>query len=304
MDPSQSPTALRTAARGTAALHRLWERLGLPPDEPQVLSNRGSLMVRMPRAGVVARVSTHTGAQRRDPGSWLRTEVTVGQLAADAGAPVVRPSDDPPAGPHEVDGLWVSVWTDVGGGDGVRPGPAETAGALVLWHRALGGAGAGLPYLSVVKGVVREPLDHALRHGFLRRQEHAALCREHDDALTEIEGLGTDEVVLHGDAHRGNLLRAPAGDWLWNDLEEACLGPVEWDLAVLAGTPTPEVGREALAVYCTLAGRTVPTAEELAPWLRLRHLEGNAWAVGCAVTFPERYAAPARAFVEEVVRRP
>jgi hypothetical protein len=305
MDPDESPTALRTAARGTAALHRLWDRLGLPPDVPQVLSNRGSLMVRMPRAGVVARVSTHTGAHRRDPGWWLRNEVAVGRLAAAAGAHVVLPSADPPAGPHEADGLWVSLWTDVGSGDGVRPRPEESAAELAHWHRALDGAGAAhdLPVLTVAHQVVTEPLDHALRRGFLDAGEHAALRREHEEALTAIEGLGTDEVVLHGDAHRGNLLQDPAGGWLWNDLEEACRGPVEWDLAVLGSTPTPEVGAEALSAYCMIVGRPVPTPEELAPWLRLRRLEANAWAVGCAVTFPERYAAAARRFVGEVTGR-
>lgn len=303
MDTDQTSTARRTAQRGTAALGRLWARLGLPPEVPEVVSNRGSLMVRMPRARVVARVSTHTGAQRRDPGWWLANEVAVGRLADAAGAGVVAPSVDPDAGPHEVDGLWVSLWTDLGDGRGDRPAPEDTARALARWHRALQGTGQDLPVLTVAHGVVSEPLDHALRHGFLDAAEHAALHGEHEEVLAGLEaaGQGWEEVVLHGDAHRGNLLRAPAGGWLWGDLEEACRGPVVWDLAVLGSTPTPEVGVRALAAYCAVVGRPVPTAEELAPWLRLRRLEGEAWGIGCAVTFPERYAAPARRFVDEVV---
>ncbi|GGK57129.1 phosphotransferase family protein [Ornithinimicrobium pekingense] len=305
MDTDPFPTARRTALLGTTALRRLWVRLGLPPDEPRVLSNRGSLMVRMPRAGVVARVSTHTGAQRRDPGWWLRTEVAAGRIAAAAGAGVVPPATHPDAGPHEVDGLWVSLWTDLGDGGGDRPEPLAAARALARWHRALEGAdGTALPALTVARGVISEPLEHARRHGFLDAAEHAALRREHEEALAGIEGRGSRQVVLHGDAHRGNLLRAADGSWVWNDLEEACRGPLEWDLAVLGTTPTPQLGARALSACCALLGREVPSAEELAPWLRLRRLEGNAWAIGCAVTFPERYAEGARRFVAEVVGRP
>ncbi|USQ77384.1 phosphotransferase family protein [Ornithinimicrobium cryptoxanthini] len=302
MEPEASATAVRTARRGTAALTTLWQRLGLDVDEPQVLSNRGSLMVRMPRAGLVARVSTHTGAQRRDPGWWLATEVAVGRIAHAAGAAVVPPAQVVDAGPHEVDGLWVSLWTDVGSDD-TRAIPAESAAALADWHRKLVDAGRDLPVLTVAHQVITEPLSYAARHGFLDAAELAALTREHEEALAGIEGLGTQEVLLHGDAHRGNLLRDGAGLWRWSDLEESCRGPIEWDLAVLGSTPTVEAGRAGLTAYAILTGRPVPSQEELAPWLRLRALEGNAWAIGCAVTFPERYAGPARRYVDEVVER-
>lgn len=303
LDPDRSPTATRTAARGTAVLGTLWARLGLPPDEPEVLANRGSLMVRMPRAGLVARVSTHTGAQRREPGWWLATEVAAGRAAHAAGAPVVPPADHVgvDAGPHEVDGLWVSLWTDVGGGGGVRPGPEETGAALAAWHGALVGVGRDLPLLPAGRRLITDALEHAHRGGVLTGREHAALAREHVDALAAVDGRGTDEVLLHGDAHRGNLLRDRDGRWVWTDLEESCRGPVEWDLAVLSRTPTPELGSQALAAYCAASGRPAPSLDELAPWLRLRDLEAGAWTLGCAVTFPERYAAQARAYLDRAV---
>ena len=40
---------------------------------------------------------------------------------------------------------------------------------------------------------------------------------------------------LHGDAHTGNVLMTPDGP-LWTDFEDACAGPVEWDLASLTLT--------------------------------------------------------------------
>lgn len=302
MDSAGSATATRTAQHGTAAVRQLWERLGLAADAPGVLSNRGSLMVRMPQAELVARVCTHTGAQRRDPSWWLGSEVAVGRIAHAAGVAVVPPAQVVDPGPHQVDGLWISLWTDVGSDD-TRATPAESAAALVEWHRRLADAGQDLPVMTVAHQVITEPLEYAARHGFLDAAEFAALTLEHEQALAGIEGLGTQEVLLHGDAHRGNLLRDPEGLWRWSDLEEACRGPIEWDLAVLGSTPTRELGRASLTAYCEIVGRPMPSQDALAPWLRLRSLEGNAWAIGCAVTFPERYAKGARAFVDQTVGR-
>ena len=69
---------------------------------------------------------------------------------------------------------------------------------------------------------------------------------------------------------------------------------------MLGSQATPEFGAAALAAYARLTGQPVPTPAELAPWRRLRRLEGYAWAIGCAVTFPGRYAASARRYVAEV----
>lgn len=294
--PPQSPPAIRE--RALRAASGLARDLGLGDVVPQVLSDRGSLMVRMPGAGLVARVSTHTGAQRRTPGWWLGQEVAVGRIAQRAGAPVVPPAAD--AGPHEVDGLWISLWTDLGDQDS-RATPEESAAALAQWHRVLGEAGADLPVMPITHELITEPLEYAERLGHLDHRTRVALTREHEGALAGVEGLGTRQVLLHGDAHRGNLLRDIDGTWLWNDLEEACRGPIEWDLAVLGSTPDEESGRAALSAYGELTGTPVPTQEELAPWLRLRNLEGIAWLIGCAVTFPERYAEPARRAVEALV---
>ena len=300
MDTAQSPSARRTQQIGTAALAHLWDRLDLPPEEPHVLSNRGSLLLRAAAAGLVARVSTHTGWQRREPGWWLQNEVAVGKIAQVAGVPAALPAATVDPGPHEVDGLWVSLWEDLGDDDS-RATPQETAQALAAWHAVLAGSGTGLPVMPMVGRGITEPLEYAARRGLLDPLTHAVLTREHQEALAGIEGRGTQQVLLHGDAHRGNLLRDSAGVWRWNDLEEACRGPIEWDLAVLGSTPTEELGRAALTAYCDITGTAVPSPEELAPWLRLRELQATAWLIGCAVTFPDRYAESARRAVEALV---
>ena len=288
--------------RGLGAARRLAHELGLGDVRPEVLSDRGSLMLRLRGTGLVARVSTHTAWQRRRPQDWLRREVTTGRIAAAAGAPVVAPAPVDP-GPHQVDGLWVTLWEDVGD-QAVRAEPREAAAALLAWHEALAGKGAELPVLPILHELVTEPLDHALDHGVIDRADRAALEREHEEALAAVEGLGGPPVLLHGDAHRGNLLSDREGRWRWSDLEESCRGPLLWDLTVLGGQPTPAYGQAALTAYCELAGRPVPTEEELAPWRRLRRLEGAAWTIGCAVTFPERYAPQARDCLAQILDGP
>lgn len=298
MSTPRSPEPIRR--RGLGAARSLAARLGLGAVVPEVLSDRGSLMARLPGTGVVARVSTHTGLQRRRPEEWLEREVAVSRIAQTAGVPAITVATADP-GPHEVDGLWVTLWTDVGD-DPTRATPAEAAAALLGWHERLGDEGADLPVMPIVRELVTEPLEYAVHHGLLDRSTWAVLTREHEEALAGIEGLGSRQVLLHGDAHRGNLLRDGAGQWRWADLEESCRGPLEWDLAVLGSQPTAEYGEAALTAYCGMAGRPVPTPEELAPWRRLRRLEGAAWTVGCAVTFPERYAGQARDCVQEILQ--
>jgi hypothetical protein len=61
-----------------------------------------------------------------------------------------------------------------------------------------------------------------------------------------------DGQALHGDAHLGNCLSTRGGP-LWHDLESACRGPREYDLAALSLRDRRVGGygpaREALAAY-------------------------------------------------------
>lgn len=61
-------------------------------------------------------------------------------------------------------------------------------------------------------------------------------CAEVEAALGELE-FPLPRALIHGDAHRGNLISGPDGRVLC-DFDSACFGPPEWDLTPLA------VGRE------------------------------------------------------------
>ncbi|MDQ3822367.1 MAG: aminoglycoside phosphotransferase family protein, partial [Actinomycetota bacterium] len=78
-----------------------------------------------------------------------------------------------------------------------------------------------------------------------------------------------DGPPLHGDAHFRNVLWSPDGP-LWSDLENACRGPVEYDLAALVWRDAPGT-REALDAYgpynAGLVERLVPFVSVfLAAW--------------------------------------
>jgi Ser/Thr protein kinase RdoA (MazF antagonist) len=258
---------------GLASVARLARRLGLPADDLRVLSARGNLVVHVAPAPVVARAATLTARTRRDPAAWLGREVAVARYTAARGGPVAPPTALVDPGPHDVDGLAVSLW-DFRPGTERRPSGEELGTALAVLHDATGGFPGTLPWLAPAV----DQVDDALRAATLPAGVLAALRARHERVLADLDGAGSAPVVLHGDAHAGNLLHGPGG-WFWVDLEETCLGPPEWDLAVL-GDPV------AVAAY----GRA---HTPLAPFAAARELEGVVWLQVMAQYHPARYRAPA-----------
>jgi thiamine kinase-like enzyme len=86
------------------------------------------------------------------------------------------------------------------------------------------------------------------------REAHARLCAE-----PVAEGR-----PLHGDSHFRNILWSRDGP-LWTDLENACTGPVEYDLAALAWRGMDGTA-EALAAYGAYDPKIV---EGVTPFLAL-----------------------------------
>ena len=251
-----------------------------------MLSERGNLLVHFVPAPVLARVATLTAWTRRLPADWLEREFRVAERAVARGAPVVPPSDLVAPGPHRHAGFVFTFWEYLD----VRPGlPTGTeAGAkLAELHGATSGIDFELPRLTPVHDQIDDALhamevDQALSADVLAR-----LRREHTAVLADVDTPGSADIVLHGDAHPGNLLRSPRG-WVWTDLEESCAGPREWDLAVLSSRDDVD-STAALRAYAAASGAAVPTAAELAPFRRARELEATVWLLAMAHLYPERY---------------
>ncbi len=260
---------------GLASVARLGRGLGLPVDDLRVLSSRGNLLVHLAPAPVLARVVTLTAATRADPAAWVVREIGVSAWAAGRGGPVAAPTTLVDPGPHDVDGLVVGLMEFRPSTPGRAEG-RELGEALAALHAATAGYPGELPWLGPADEQVRDALRTAA--GWLPADTVAALHDHHARVLADLDGAGSAPVVLHGDAHAGNLLRG-GGGWFWVNLEETSLGPPEWDLAVL-DDPV------AVAAYAERTGRAVT---ELTPFRAARELEAVAWLQVMAQQFPARY---------------
>jgi hypothetical protein len=292
---------------GRAAAVRVAREQGLPGDDPEVLSSRGNVIVHLRPAPVVARVATLTAWTRRDPFSWLAREVAVAGYAAGQGAPVVAPSALADPGPHWMDGLAVSLWTWMPPSP-ARPGPAEVGEALARLHLAAAGFPGDLPALSPLRALISDGLAVLEHEQAVDPAVLAALRDRHAAVLAELDGVTEPALVLHGDAHAGNLLLArgavggtrPDSGWLWIDLEETCRGPGAFDLAVLADHQGADAGAT-LAAYAAVTGEPLPEPDVLALFTRARRLEGAVWTLGMAYQYPARYREPARFLLADVL---
>jgi hypothetical protein len=281
------------AAVGVASEH------GLPADDPEVLSSRGNVLVHLRPAPVVARVATLTAWTRSEPFQWLAREVAVARYAAANGGPVVPPTALADPGPHWRDGLAVSLWAFVPPSP-ERPEPAEFGVSLARLHIATADFPGELPVLATLRAQISDALAALDREGVLEPGVLAALRDRHAEVLAGLDGPGGPELVLHGDAHPGNLLWTPAG-WLWTDLEETCRGPRAFDLAVLVRGQDADDAAAALEAYAEVTGQPIPGPGELAWFDWARALEGAVWTLAMAHQYPARYAERAPGVLASVL---
>jgi len=291
----QGETIRELTRQGMDAALRLAQRLGLPRDEPMILSNRGNLLVHLAPASVVARVATLTARSRRNPIEWLAREVAVAGYVASHAGPVVAPAED--AGPYWQDGFAISLWAHVRALDN-KPGPADVGSALARLHRVTRGCPAELGGLNAATGQITDGLAMLEREAVLDAGTLAALREAHAAALAEMRAAGGEPLVLHGDAHYGNLLAVPGRGWLWIDLEETGRGSAAWDLATMVSHYSEQDARTALDAYTAESGTTIPP---LAPFRRVRDIEAAVWSACMAHLYPARYREVARRLLASVL---
>ena len=257
--------ALR-AAREVALEH------GLEFADAEVIAAGSNVLVRLRPADVVARVMTGTASLHGDdPRLWLEREIGVGIHLRERGAPAVPPSDLLPPGPHDRDGLWITFWEWV---DGAEPSaetvdPAELGTSLRRLHEALADYPGDLRPLSEVGGDIEHLLravddhDSHARHAELRRLAQVVFAS------------APDAQALHGDATIGNTLSTPDG-LLWNDFEDVCRGPVEWDVAGLVAAAEVR-NRDERFVDAMLDAYGGPNRRVLEPFVETHLLYLRAW---------------------------
>jgi hypothetical protein len=213
---------------------------GLPVDRPRVVRDLTNLLVHLEPAPVVARVPLTLSRLR--PPEWFAEEVALATFLAVGGAPIVPPADEVDPGPHVHDGLVVRFWRYVDHHPSSFD-PRAAGKSLRELHAALTGYPRTLPSFDRLDEVGR--LLDSMRPSELATAEDIEGLKQACSALRhELVPAGRP---IHGDAHFRNILWSASGP-LWNDLENACVGPVEYDLACMAWRGLPGT-TEALAGY-------------------------------------------------------
>lgn len=262
------------AAVGTARAH------GLRCDSPEILADGSNVLVHLAPAPVVARVATTTGLVRKPVARWMRLDLEMAGYLADLRFPVAAPSREIAPGPHAQDGMTITFWEFVEHDRGYTPSVEDTGCLLRELHTALRGYRGELRRLSPF-AEIPQWLDEVERWNAVNEADLAMLRRGYAQVAARIDALKLVEQPLHGDAHKKNVLKTSRG-LIWTDFEDACSGPVEWDVACFVRT-SGEDRETATAAY----GGEVDL-ERLAPFFEARDLQGAVWGAILSTRFADR----------------
>ena len=245
-------------------------------DEAVRIAGGSNVLVHLKPAPVVARVMAGTAVLHDDAEQWLAREVAVGAFLAERTDLVVPPSDILPPGPHEHDGLWMTLWEFVPHDEQAQPPePRELGRSLRGLHAALADFPGVLAPLSDVRDWL-ERLLAGLRPSPPLTQRDIDWLRFELDALTPaVFASSLPAQALHGDASISNLLRTDSG-LVWNDLEDVCAGPVAWDISGLVASARAR-GQSAKFIEELLAAYGEPGVEGLGTFLEAHALYDIVW---------------------------
>ena len=285
--------------RAVAAALAVSRNLGLRcSDAPEIIADGSNVLVHLQPSPVVARVATTTALVRKPAGQWLALDLDLAGYLAARNFPVVPPSRELPSGPHHHDGLALTFWQYVEH-DRNYTARAEEVGPLLRdLHTELRGYHGSLRHLSPfaeipqwLEEVASWNSDEVAswgndevasrNHDVVDPADLATLRRGFAIIAAQIESLHLPEQPLHGDAHKKNVLKTSNG-LVWTDFEDACFGPIEWDLACFVRTSL-EPRETALASY----GAELDL-DRLNPFFAARDLQGAAWGVILTTRFPDR----------------
>jgi thiamine kinase-like enzyme len=248
---------VETTERAVSAALAVARAQGIRSVEPRVVRDLTNVLVHLAPAPMVARVPI-TLARLRPP-SWYVQEVELGAFLDRAGAPVVPPAADVDPGPHQHDGFLVSLWTYVEH-DAERFEAEAVGRSLRDLHEALAGYRGKLPTCDRLEEV--GSLLMQLRPSSVVTEEELAGLRREQQTLAAQPRPGGRPI--HGDSHERNVLWGTEGP-LWTDLENACSGPIEYDLACIAWRGGPSTD----AILAAYGNYDEAAVERLEPYLAL-----------------------------------
>ena len=229
--------------------------LGLRVESPTVLHDVFSVVVHLEPEPVVARVpvvSTGDPSPQRQTARQQR-ELDVAAWLHRLGVPVVPPAQGLPRQPVRRDGFAMTFWELADLADDHEPYRGVDIDWSAELHAAIADYPGALPFLA--------PFNHGLPDMMARldavplltaadvaraREEFAALRAVlADNAAFARAFPGVTTQPLQGDCPSHNVIRTNGGI-RFSDFEDACLGPVEWDLALLGPQINADYDRAAL----------------------------------------------------------
>jgi len=239
--------AARTS-RAVEAAAAAGRDLGLTVTDPTVLYDVFSVVVHLKPAPVVVRVPVVLPGPLQDlalASKRQQTELDIAQWLVEQGKPVVAPSPLVPLAPAQRDGYSMTFWQYVEQDKAVEPDfLAGTVSAAEL-HAVLAEYPGELPWLSPVTSAVPDGLAELSAETELLSADDLDRVRREWEVLEPVlmTRAGFEAALpgariqpIHGDAPYYNLIPAVGGASLWSDFEDATLGPVEWDMAMLDPT--------------------------------------------------------------------
>src|SRR4051794_14865515 len=263
-------------ASSLAAAQAVAREHGVACDEAVWIAAGSNVLVHLKPAPVVARVMTGTAVLHDDAEQWLAREVAVGALLAERTDLAVAPGDILPPGPHEQDGLWVTLWKFVPHDEHAPPPEARELGrSLRGLHAVLADFTGDLAPLSEIRDWLERLLAQLRPAPALTQRDIDGLRFELDALTPAVFESSLSAQALHGDASMGNLLRTDRG-LVWNDLEDVCAGPVAWDVAGLV-TSARARGHSARFVDELLAAYGEPGVDGLETFLAAHALYDVVW---------------------------
>ena len=225
-------TQAEISSQAVEAARLLFRRLGLGQANPVVLHHSQHVSIRLDPFEYVARTKSQS-----EPAVFerLEREVGVARYLAEQDAPSTRPLPGVLAGPHVEGGFLFSLWEYVDhikADDENRDHIARGVEALGEFHRSMRGFPGKLPSLWSKLDECSALLNDEDALTELDTPDRASLLSMLRRLRGDISNSDAEFVPIHGDAHLGNLLITADG-CRWTDLEDACLGPREWDFSSL-----------------------------------------------------------------------
>ncbi len=305
---SSPPIAEADQASGLLAiLNRFALEHGVGPTEPTVLAVGSNVVVHLAPAPIVARVANVTAAGRDRPGDALAREVRLALHLLAAGIPTVAPSSELPAGPHHLDGWWVTFFeyvklTPVDDDRAEEVGRAlvdlvTVAAELPLAPAADGSGERDLPPTRTIRDEAEVLLDRLVPR--LAPEDGTVLRRAIDASWVDTSVLEADftRQAIHGDAHRKNAGIDSSGQLRWFDLDDTVFDFPHVDYSTLLRS-WPEAGRAA----CRHAGLD-PDSDLLGDYLTQRNVYVALWIQLFGLERPKVHAERAAKEMAELRQR-